>query len=138
VWFRTRRSNLPATDGTDEVSLLADLLVVLHLAFVGFVALGSLLVLRWPRIAWVHLPAAAWGAAIEFTGWICPLTPLENQLRAGGATAPYAGDFVARYLVPVLYPEGLTRKAQLVLGALVLLVNAAIYAYVARRRMHRA
>ena len=115
-------------------ALLADLLVLVHLAFVGFVVLGGLLVLRWPRAAWAHLPAAAWGAAIEFTGWICPLTPLENELRARGGADPYTGDFVARYLMPVLYPEGLTRNAQLGLGALVLVLNAAIYVYVVRRR----
>jgi hypothetical protein len=118
-------------------ALLADLIVLVHLAFVGFVALGSLLVLRWPRLAWAHVPAAAWGAAIEFTGWICPLTPLENELRARGGAEPYAGDFVARYLLPVLYPEGLTRAAQLWLGALVVVVNVAVYAQVVRRRRVR-
>ena len=118
-------------------ALLADLIVVLHLAFAGFVALGSLLVLRWPRLAWAHLPAAVWGAGIEFTGWICPLTPLEQELRARSGTAPYAGDFVARYLMPLLYPEGLTRDAQLGLGVLVVVVNAAIYAHVIRRRHTR-
>ena len=120
-------------------ALLADLVVLVHVAFVGFVALGGLLVLRWPRLAWAHLPAAAWGTVIEFTGWICPLTPLENELRARGSAAPYVGDFVARYLMPLLYPEGLTRGAQLGLGALVVLVNAAIYAQIIRRRgMRRA
>ena len=115
-------------------ALFADLLVLVHLGFVGFVALGGVLAFRWPRVAWAHLPAAAWGAAIEFTGWICPLTPLENELRARGGAAPYTGDFVARYLMPLLYPEGLTRNAQLGLGALVLVLNAAIYACVVRRR----
>jgi hypothetical protein len=115
-------------------SLAADLVLVLHLGFVVFVALGGLLVLRWPRTAWVHIPAAAWGAAIEFGGWICPLTPLENQLRERAGESPYAGDFVARYLVPVIYPEGLTREAQIVLGAAVVGVNAVIYAVVLRRR----
>ena len=118
-------------------ALLADLVVVLHLAFAGFVALGGLLVLRWPRLAWAHLPAAVWGAGIELTGWICPLTPLEHELRARSGAAPYAGDFVARYVMPLLYPEGLTRDAQLALGVLVVLVNAAIYARVIRRRQTR-
>jgi hypothetical protein len=118
-------------------ALFADFLVLVHLAFVGFVALGGLLVLRWPRVAWAHLPAAAWGTAIEFTGWICPLTPFENELRARAGADPYTGDFVARYLVPVLYPEGLTRNAQLGLGAMVLAVNVAIYVYVMRRRRRR-
>jgi hypothetical protein len=119
------------------VNALADLVVLLHLAFAAFVAFGSLLVLRWPRLAWAHVPAAVWGAAIEFTGWICPLTPLEHELRARSGTAPYAGDFVARYLMPLLYPEGLTRAAQLGLGVLVVLVNAAIYVQVIRRRRAR-
>jgi hypothetical protein len=114
-------------------ALLADAIVLVHLAFVGFVVLGSLLALRWPRVAWAHVPAAAWGAAIEFTGWICPLTPLENELRARGGTDPYTGDFVARYLMPVLYPEGLTRDAQLALGAVVVVINVAVYALVIRR-----
>jgi hypothetical protein len=115
-------------------SLAADLVVVVHLAFVLFVALGGLLVLRWPRIAWVHLPAAAWGAAIEFGGWICPLTPLENDLRARAGESPFTGDFVARYLLPVIYPEGLTREAQITLGLAVVVVNAVIYAAALRRR----
>lgn len=113
-------------------AFLADLLVLLHLTFVAFVALGGLLVIRWPRVAWAHVPAAIWGAGIEFTGRICPLTPLENELRARAGAAPYTGDFVARYLMPVLYPEGLTREAQIWLGALVVLLNLAIYAYVVR------
>ncbi|HEV8318797.1 MAG TPA: DUF2784 domain-containing protein [Vicinamibacterales bacterium] len=120
-------------------ALLADFIVLVHVAFVGFVALGGLLVLRWPRLAWAHLPAVAWGAVIEFSGWICPLTPLENELRTRDGAAPYVGDFVARYLMPLLYPEGLTRSAQLGLGALVVIVNAAIYVQIMRRRrMHRA
>jgi hypothetical protein len=107
--------------------LLADLLVLLHLAFVAFVAAGGLLVWRWPRLAWVHVPCALWGAAVSFGGWICPLTPLENHLRQQAGEAGYSGDFVARYLLPVLYPEGLTREAQVVLGTLVVAVNAAVY-----------
>ena len=114
-------------------SLAADAVLVLHLGFVLFVALGGLLALRWTRIAWIHIPAALWGAAIEFGGWICPLTPIENALRARAGESPYTGDFVARYLLPVIYPEGLTRDGQIVLGASVLLVNAAIYAVLYRR-----
>jgi hypothetical protein len=116
-------------------ALLADLLVVAHIAFVIFVAAGGLLVLRWPRVAWVHLPAAAWGALVEIAGWICPLTPLENALRARGGLDVYTGDFVGRYLLPVLYPEGLTRAIQLAIGGAVILLNAAIYAIVLRRRV---
>jgi hypothetical protein len=113
--------------------LLADLLVVLHFAFVLFVVLGGLLVLRWPKIAYLHLPAAIWGALIEFTGWICPLTPLENSFRARSGAAGYQGGFVEHYILPALYPSALTRHIQLLLGSTVLLLNLAIYAYVVRR-----
>jgi Protein of Unknown function (DUF2784) len=113
--------------------VLADLVLVVHLGFVLFVALGGLLVLRWPRLAWIHLPAAAWGALIEFTGGICPLTPLENRLRVLAGEAGYAGGFVEHYVTAVLYPDGLTRCAQVVLGVLVLLVNAVIYRRLLRR-----
>jgi hypothetical protein len=117
----------------NQYAIAADAVLVLHFAFVLFVALGALLVLRWPRSAWIHLPAAAWGVAIEFGGWICPLTPLENHLRRLAGDAPYRGDFIARYLMPVLYPDGLTREAQLALGSAALLFNAALYVLVVRR-----
>jgi hypothetical protein len=113
--------------------LLADLTVAAHFAFVLFVVFGGLLVWRWPRVAWVHVPAAAWGALVEFAGWVCPLTPLENALRARAGGDPYRGDFVARYLLPVLYPEGLTREAQVVLGVLVVAVNGLVYWHAIRR-----
>ncbi len=113
--------------------ILAAIVVGFHLGFVLFVVLGGLLVLRWPCLAWVHLPAAFWGALIEFAGWMCPLTPLENRLRRASGTAEYAGGFVEHYLLPVLYPVGLTRGAQYVLGASVVLVNAAVYWWVFRR-----
>lgn len=112
---------------------LADAVLVAHFAFVLFVVLGGLLVLRWPKAAWAHVPAAVWGAAIEFFGWICPLTPLENELRRRAGEAGYSGDFVARYLLPVLYPEGLTRDVQLALGTTVLVVNLGIYAVAIQR-----
>ena len=115
-------------------SVLADLVLLAHFAFVAFVVAGGLLVLRWPRLAWAHVPAAVWGALIEFGGWICPLTPVENTLRAAAGERPYTGDFIAHYLMPVLYPEGLTREIQLALGGVVMLVNAAIYGMVIRRR----
>jgi hypothetical protein len=115
-------------------SVLADLLVVLHLAFVVFVVAGGLLVLRWPRLAWVHLPAAAWGAIVEVTGWICPLTPAENWLRQRAGLDVYTGDFVTRYILPALYPEGLTRESQLLMGGVVIALNAVVYALVIRRR----
>lgn len=117
--------------------VLADTLVVLHLGFVVFVVLGGLLVLKWPRVAWVHLPAAAWGALVELTGWICPLTPWEQSLRRLGGEAGYAGGFVAHYLVRILYPAGLTPSMQTALGLFVLGLNAAIYAAVLRRRWGR-
>jgi hypothetical protein len=113
---------------------LADLLVVLHLLFVAFVGLGGLLVLRGARVAWLHLPAALWGMGIELTGRICPLTPLEQELRRRAGESAYQGDFVSHYLLPVLYPRGLTRGSQLVLAALVLGINLAIYSVVLRRR----
>lgn len=117
----------------------ADAVVLLHLAFIAFVLAGALLVLRWPRLAWLHLPAALWGMVVEWTGWICPLTPLENALRRAAGEAGYAGGFVERYIVPLIYPAGLTRDTQLVLGAVVLVVNVAAYGLVyARRRRRRA
>ena len=114
--------------------LLADLVVLLHLAFVLFVVFGGLLVLRRRRIAWLHVPAFVWGAAIEFGGWICPLTPLENRLREMGGAGGYAGGFVERYLVPILYPGELTREIQIALGIAVLLINLAIYGFLLRHR----
>jgi hypothetical protein len=116
--------------------IAADGVLVLHFAFVLFVLLGGLLVLRFPPLAWLHLPAAGWGAFVEFTGRICPLTPLEVALRQAAGDAGYAGDFLEHYLVAVMYPEGLTRGTQMVLGAAVLLVNAAVYA-VALWRLRR-
>ncbi|MEX5217274.1 MAG: DUF2784 domain-containing protein [Nitrospiraceae bacterium] len=109
---------------------LANLVMLTHLAFVLFVIGGGLLVLKWPRIAWLHVPAAVWGTMIEFMGWTCPLTPLENRLLAQSAEAGYEGDFITHYLLPVLYPEGLTPTVQIVLGLLVVLLNAATYGLV--------
>lgn len=109
-------------------SFLADAVLVLHGVFVLFVVLGGLLVLRWPRLAWLHVPAAVWGVAVEFAGWYCPLTPLENRFRALAGDAMYEGDFVARYLLPVIYPDGLTRRSQIVLGLFALAMNIGIYA----------
>jgi hypothetical protein len=112
---------------------LADLIVVCHLGFVLFVVLGGALALRWRRAAWLHLPALLWGAGIEFVHGICPLTPLENRLRRLGGEAGYSGGFVEHYLLPVLYPAGLTEDVQLALGAFVVLLNAAVYALAWRR-----
>ena len=106
---------------------LADLVLVVHLAFVVFVLCGGLLVLRWRWITWLHLPAAVWGAVVEFTGWICPLTPLENWFRGQDGETSYSSDFMAQYLLPVLYPGNLTRGLQLLLGTGVVVLNAAVY-----------
>ena len=111
----------------------ADAIVALHFAFVLFVVLGASLVLRWPRVAWFHVPAVIWGALVEFTGWICPLTPLENRLRRSAGETGYQGDFIAHYVLPVLYPNGITRRDQLVLGGVALTINIAIYAVVLAR-----
>ena len=109
---------------------MASVIVLVHFAFVVFVVLGGLLALRWPRAIWLHAPAVLWGALIEFTGWICPLTPLENRLRAAAGETSYEGDFIAHYILPALYPNGLTRNDQLMLGGLALGINVAIYAFV--------
>jgi hypothetical protein len=113
--------------------ILADATVVLHLAFVLFVVAGGLLVLRWPRVAWVHLPAAAWGAWVEFAGWICPLTPMENWFRQRGGQTGYTVSFVDQYVLPVLYPATLSRETQWVLGGFVVAVNIGVYVLVLRR-----
>jgi len=118
--------------------LLADAVVLLHLAFVAFVLCGGLLVAWRRRLAFVHLPAAAWGVFIEFSGRVCPLTPLENHLRGLAGGAAYAGDFVERYLIPVLYPPDLRRDVQIALGAFALAVNAAVYLYAWRRARRSA
>lgn len=114
--------------------LAADLVVLVHIAFVAFVVLGGLLALRWRWIPWLHLPVAAYGAAIELVGWICPLTPLENRLRRAAGEAGYEGGFVEHYLLPVLYPGALTPELQLTLGLLVVAVNLAVYTAVWWRR----
>jgi hypothetical protein len=113
--------------------MLADLVVVVHSAFVLFVVFGGLLVLHRPRVMYLHLPAVAWGAFIEFAGAICPLTPLENLLRQRAGLAGYQGGFIEHYVLPVLYPAGLTRKVQLVLGAFVITSNLIIYGIVIAR-----
>jgi hypothetical protein len=125
---------LPAHLLTNLPAVLADLVVVAHFAFVLFVVLGGLLVLRWPRLAYVHVPVAIYGALIEFAGWVCPLTPLENMLRERAGETGYQGGFIEHYILPVLYPSALTREIQILLGSLVLVLNLVIYAYIIRRR----
>jgi len=114
--------------------VLADGVLLLHLLFIVFVVGGGLLVLRRPRLAWVHLPVALWGAMIEFAGWICPLTPLENALRSRAGEAGYGGGFIEHYLLPVVYPGVLTREIQIGLGLGVVVINAVVYTLVWRRR----
>ena len=111
----------------------ADGVLALHLAFVLFALLGGFLVLRRVGLAWLHLPAVAWAAFVEFSGRICPLTPLEGRLRQAAGDAGYAGDFLEHYLLAVIYPEGLTHDVQIILGATVVIVNVAIYALILRR-----
>lgn len=113
---------------------LADVVLVLHLACIVFIVAGGILGLWWRVAPWVHIPAALWGAALEFFGWICPLTPLENVLRESGGEAGYPGGFIEHYLVPVIYPPGLTRGTQYLLGALVIVSNTVVYLFVVRRR----
>ncbi|KPK82220.1 MAG: hypothetical protein AMS25_03360 [Gemmatimonas sp. SM23_52] len=113
----------------DSYRLLADLTVVVHLAFVLFAVAGGLLVLRWRRVVWLHVPAAVWAALIEFYGWLCPLTPLENWFRVRSGASGYRGGFVEHYILPVLYPRALTRELQIVLGIFVLAVNLSIYSW---------
>jgi hypothetical protein len=116
---------------------LADLVLIVHLAFVVFVLFGGLLVLRWRWFAWLHLPAAVWGAVVEFSGRICPLTPLENWLRTQGGEVGYEQDFIARYLLPILYPGDLTRDLRLLLGTVVVVLNAVIYWWLWQRMRNR-
>ena len=114
--------------------LLADLVVMVHVVFVIFAVLGGLLVARWQGLAWIHLPAVIWAAIVELFGWVCPLTPLENWLRQRGGERVYGADFIARYILPALYSEELTREVQIALGAFVILINLTIYIWIFRRK----
>ena len=117
--------------------LAADAVVALHLAFVVFVVLGGMLAWRNPAAAWLHLPAAAWGAYAELTATVCPLTPLENALRERAGASGYGGSFVEHYLMPLLYPVGLTSSDQRWLGAIVIGVNVAVYGIAIVRALRR-
>lgn len=112
----------------------ADIVIILHTAFVLFVLLGGLAVLRWRCLAWLHIPAAMWGVIIELSGWICPLTYLENHLRRMGGEAGYSMSFIERYLEPIVYPLGLTRHTQLLFGLSALFLNLAVYIWLWRNR----
>ncbi|HET7649107.1 MAG TPA: DUF2784 domain-containing protein [Gammaproteobacteria bacterium] len=109
--------------------MLADAIVVIHLAFILFVIAGGLLLLRWPRLVWLHIPAVIWGALTEFLHIVCPLTDLEDRLRGMAGVAGYRSDFVTHYLLPVIYPPGLTAQIQLALGSLVVLLNIGVYGW---------
>jgi hypothetical protein len=124
--------------GSMAYRFLADTLTMIHMAFVAFILLGGCLVLRWRRAVWLHGPAALWGVLVEWAGWVCPLTPLENWLRLKGQGQGYSGGFVEHYLVPVLYPAALSPGIQFVLGTLVVAVNIMVYGYVIRARRRRA
>jgi hypothetical protein len=118
-------------------AILADVVLVAHLAFVLFAAFGALLALRWPWVPWVHLPAVVWGAFIEISGGICPLTPLENRLREMAGGAGYERGFVEHYLVAVLYPDALSRDLQFTLAAMLVALNVVIYTAVWWRNRRR-
>jgi hypothetical protein len=113
--------------------LLADAVVVFHLLFIAFAVGGGILVMRWRRVMWVHLPAVAWAVLVEAMSWPCPLTPLENYFRHRGGEAGYPGGFIEHYIWPVIYPEGLTDQVQLLIGGFVFCVNVAAYAIVVAR-----
>jgi hypothetical protein len=113
--------------------LLANLVVLLHFAFIVFVVGGALLLLHSRWWALLHVPAFAWGAWIEFKGWICPLTPLENALRAKAGQGGYAGGFIEHYLTRLIYPAGLSPRVQVAIGAFVLLLNFVLYWWILRR-----
>lgn len=117
--------------------IIADTIVMLHVAFVAFVVLGGLLVLHYPRLAWFHVPAVIWGGYVELSGTVCPLTPLENRFRLQGGEAGYQGSFISHMLESLLYPPGLNRQTQMMLGVLVLAINLMIYGWMLYRN-HRA
>ena len=112
--------------------LFANAVAILHAAFIAFVVLGGLAVLRWPKLAWIHLPAAVWGVLIELAGWYCPLTRVENALLRRAGQAGYGEGFVAHYLFAVIYPSGLTRGMEMAIGVFVLVVNLGVYVKVLR------
>ena len=117
-------------------TFLADVVVLVHLLFVAFLLFGGVLVWRWTRLGWIHVPAVVWGVLIDWTGGTCPLSPLENWLRKEAGASGYSTDFVERYLLPILYPDGLTSNMQLILSGLVVAVNVAAYTrfWVERKR----
>ena len=117
--------------------LIADALIIVHLFFILFVLLGGLLVLKWQKIALLHLPCVLWGALLEFYGWICPLTPLENYFRESGGASRYTEGFIDHYIIPLIYPSGLDRNTQVVFGIIVITVNIIAYALVLRKQSNK-
>jgi hypothetical protein len=117
--------------------IIADFVVYVHLGFILFAVLGAFLVVRWRRCAWVHLPVLVWAVLIEYVGWICPLTPLENWLRRQGGGVGYESGFIEHYILPIIYPPGLTRGVQIILGTFVLAVNLGIYLSILQRAFRR-
>lgn len=111
-------------------ALAADLLIIVHLGFIGFVILGGFMLLKWRWLIFVHLPAVLWGVLLEFQGWICPLTPLEQALRRMSGQQGYTGGFIQHYILPVIYPPALNEDIQLILGILLILINVIIYLWV--------
>lgn len=116
---------------------LADAVMVIHFAFILYVVFGGLLLFRWPKTVWTHLPVVAWGALISFFGWTCPLTPLENNLRHAAGQAGFEGGFVTHYIMPIVYPPGLTQELGLWLGLGVLAINATAYTLFLRRKSNQ-
>ncbi len=108
--------------------LAADAIVLLHFSFILYVVLGGLLTYKWLCLIWLHLPAVIWGAVISLAGWVCPLTPLENQMRLAAGGSHYSSSFIEHYLLPVIYPAGLSRELQIGLGIAVVGVNLLVYA----------
>ena len=119
------------------MTLLADLVLIAHLSFIVFVIFGGLIVLKWHEVMWLHIPCAIWGALIGFFGWICPLTYLENYFRQAGNADSYEGGFIQHYLVPIIYPQGLTTGMQILLGVIVIVINLIIYYFVWRYRYNK-
>jgi hypothetical protein len=117
--------------------ILADVIVGLHFAFILYAVLGALLVLRWRRTAWVHVPVVIWGVLIELVGWICPLTPLENQLRVRAGQEGYHASFIEHYVLPLVYPTSLTREVQVLLAGFVLVMNVVLYGVIIARTLRR-
>lgn len=114
-------------------SLVADALLIVHFLFIGFVVLGGLLLLKWRRLVYLHLPAAVWGALIEFYGWRCPLTPWEIYFRRAAGETGYDMGFIEHYLAPLIYPANLNYDMQIVLGSFVVIINLLIYSWLGLR-----